>query len=165
MSIWMSSLGSPWVRSRCRSPLGLAPLLRAALVALARFLHAVGLAFQRHDLGVVDQPRHPLEPTRCGQTRQLMAEEAMAIGVRGRSRPQRLSEDEAAPLLDARPSANLDPAAAAHELRLALDFLGTQRAVLERLAIDRASALLARRPPARARVAPRRAVAKVVSRC
>jgi hypothetical protein len=72
-----------------------------------------------------------------------MAEEAVAIGVRGRARPQWLTENEAAPLLDARPSANLDVAAAAHELRQALDFLDAQRAVLERLATDRANALLA----------------------
>ncbi|HZR03687.1 MAG TPA: DEAD/DEAH box helicase [Burkholderiales bacterium] len=50
---------------------------------------------------------------RRGQTRQLIAEEAVAIGVRGRARPQWLTEDEAAPLLDARPRANLDVAAAA----------------------------------------------------
>ena len=87
--------------------------------------------------------RHHLELTRRGQNRQLMAEEAVAIGVRGRARPQWLAEDEATPLLDARPTANLDAAAATHELRLALDFLDAQRAVLERLATDRANALLA----------------------
>lgn len=87
--------------------------------------------------------RHHLELTRRGQTRQLMAEEAVAIGVRGRAHPQWLTEDEAAPLLDARPSANLDAAAATRELRQALEFLHTQRAVLERLATDRADALLA----------------------
>lgn len=87
--------------------------------------------------------RHHVEITRRGQTRHLMAEEAVAIGVRGRARPQWLTEDQAAPLLDARPSANLDVAAAAHELRQALDFLDAHRAVLERLAADRANALLA----------------------
>jgi superfamily II DNA or RNA helicase len=87
--------------------------------------------------------RHHLEITRRGQTRQLMAEEAVAIGVRGRSRPQWLTEDEAAPLLDARPSANLDVAAAARELKQALDFLDGQQTVLERLATERANALLA----------------------
>lgn len=87
--------------------------------------------------------RHHLELTRRGQTRQLMAEEAVAIGVRGRARPQWLTENEAAPLLDARPTANLDAAAATHELRLALEFLDAQRAVLDRLATDRANALLA----------------------
>jgi len=86
--------------------------------------------------------RHHLELTRRGQTRQLMAEEGVAIGVRGRARPQWLTEKEAAPLLDARPSANLDAGAATHELRLALDFLDAQHAVLERLATDRANALL-----------------------
>jgi len=87
--------------------------------------------------------RHHLELTRRGQTRQLMAEEAVIIGVRGRTHPQWLTEEEAAPLLDARPSANLDPGAAAYELRQALEFLDAQRAVLERLATDRAQALLA----------------------
>src|SRR5690606_20062762 len=87
--------------------------------------------------------RHHLELTRRGVTRHLMAEETVAIGVRGRAQPQWLTEDEAAPLLDARPSANLDPAAATRELRLALDFLDDQHAVLDRLATDRANALLA----------------------
>jgi len=44
-------------------------------------------------------------------------------------------------LLDARPSANLDVAVAAHALRQALGFLDGQRAMLERLATDRANAL------------------------
>lgn len=87
--------------------------------------------------------RHHLELTRRHQTRQLMAEEAVAIAVRGRARPQWLTEDEAAPLLDARPSANLDAAASARELQQALEFLTSQHAVLERLATDRADALLA----------------------
>jgi superfamily II DNA or RNA helicase len=87
--------------------------------------------------------RHHLELTRGGHTRQLMAEESVAIGVRGRARPQWLTEEDAAPLLDVRPSANLDAGAVTHELRLALDFLDAQRAALERLAIDRANALLA----------------------
>lgn len=38
------------------SPPGLAWFLRAVLGALARFLQAIGLAFEWHDLGVVDQP-------------------------------------------------------------------------------------------------------------
>jgi hypothetical protein len=87
--------------------------------------------------------RHHLELTRRGRTRQLMAEETVTLGVRGRASPRWPAEDEAAPLLDARPSANLDPTAATHELRLALSFLGAERAVLERLATDRANALLA----------------------
>jgi superfamily II DNA or RNA helicase len=86
--------------------------------------------------------RHHLELTRRGQTRQLMAEEAVAIGVRGRARPQWLTEEDAAPLLDARPTSNLDPSTAAHELRQALEFLDAQRAVLDRLATERANALL-----------------------
>ena len=72
----------------------------------------------------------------------------MAIGVRGRARPQWLTKDEAAPLLDAKPSANLD-AAAARELQEALAFLDTQQFVLERLASDRANALLADHRPVR----------------
>jgi superfamily II DNA or RNA helicase len=86
--------------------------------------------------------RHHLELTRRGRTRQLMAEEAVVIGMRGRAQPQWLTQEDAAPLLDARPTSNLDPSAAAHELRQALEFLAAQRAVLERLATDRANALL-----------------------
>jgi hypothetical protein len=87
--------------------------------------------------------RHHLELTRRNESRQLMAEEAVTIGVRGRAQPQWLAEDEAALLLDARPSANLDATASARELKLALDFLHSQQAVLERLATERANALLA----------------------
>ncbi len=87
--------------------------------------------------------RHHLEVTRRGQTRQLMAEESVAIAVRGRAQPQWLSEDEATPLLDVRPTANLAAGAASRELQLALDFLVTQKRVLDALATERAAALLA----------------------
>jgi hypothetical protein len=87
--------------------------------------------------------RHHLEITHRRRNRQLMAEEAVAIGVRGRAQPHWLGEAEAAPLLDARPIANLDTAACVRELEQALAFLTAQQAVLERLAAERADALLA----------------------
>jgi len=87
--------------------------------------------------------RHHLEVTRRGQTRQMMAEESVAIAVRGRAQPQWLSEEEATPLLDARPTSNLAAGAASRELQLALDFLVTQKQVLDALATERATALLA----------------------
>jgi len=87
--------------------------------------------------------RHHLEVTRRNQTRQLMAEESVAIAVRGRAQPQWLSEDQSASLLDARPTANLDAQAVARELQLSLYFLNTQKSVLDALATERADALLA----------------------
>lgn len=87
--------------------------------------------------------RHHLEVTRRNKTRQLMAEESVAIAVRGRAQPQWLSEDQATALLDARPAANLATDAASRELQLALDFLVTQKHVLDALATERAATLLA----------------------
>jgi superfamily II DNA or RNA helicase len=87
--------------------------------------------------------RHHLEVTRRNRSRQLMAEESVAIAVRGRSKPQWLTEIQAAPLLEARPTANLDPQSTVRELKLALDFLTTQTATLDALATERANALLA----------------------
>ena len=87
--------------------------------------------------------RHHLEVTRRNRRRRLMAEEAVALGVRGRANPEWLTEAEATRLLDARPSANLDVAAAARELQQALDFLRAQNTALDRLAGARAEALLA----------------------
>ena len=87
--------------------------------------------------------RHQLEVTRRNRTRQLMAEESVAIAVRGRADPQWLADELVAPLLDARPAANLSADAASRELQLAIDFLKTQTAVLDSLAIERANALLA----------------------
>lgn len=87
--------------------------------------------------------RHHMEVTRRGKARQLMAEETVALAVRGRTQPNWLTDDEAARLLDARPVANLAADAASRELHLALDFLTAQRPALDVLATQRADALLA----------------------
>ncbi|MCX8098155.1 MAG: DEAD/DEAH box helicase [Casimicrobiaceae bacterium] len=87
--------------------------------------------------------RHHLEVTRRGRSQHLMAEEAVTFGVRGRTQPQWLLGDQATPLLAVRPTANLDSAAATYQVQQALDFLQAQREMLERVANDRAAALLA----------------------
>jgi superfamily II DNA or RNA helicase len=87
--------------------------------------------------------RHQLSFTRRGEARQLMAEETVAIAVRGRTRPEWLFDTTVAKLLDAAPSANLSREQAAREVQAALDFLEQQRAALDDLAKERAEALLA----------------------
>ena len=87
--------------------------------------------------------RHQLGFTRRGETRNLMAEETLAVAVRGRHTPQWLEESELAPLLSITPTANLAPARAAEEIKIALTFLDEQQQRLDDLAKERADMLLA----------------------
>lgn len=87
--------------------------------------------------------RHQLSLTRRGEVRQLMAEETVALAVRGRTRPEWLFDSAVAKLLDATPSANLSRDQAVREVQAALDFLKQQQTTLEELARERSEALLA----------------------
>jgi len=87
--------------------------------------------------------RHQLGFTRRGETRNLMAEETMAVAVRGRHTPQWLEDQELSTLLSVTPTANLAPARATQEIRTALAFLEDNRQRLEDLAKARAEMLLA----------------------
>jgi len=87
--------------------------------------------------------RHCLGMTRRRQSRSLLAEEAVAIAVEGRSQPVWLSEDDSAQLLEVVASSNLSVEQSAQQVRSALEFLGTQQTVLESLARERALQLLA----------------------
>jgi superfamily II DNA or RNA helicase len=87
--------------------------------------------------------RHQLGFTRRGETRNLMAEETMAVAVQGRHTPHWLEEAEISKLLDVTPTANLAPARAAQEISIALTFLEENRQRLEDLAKERAEMLLA----------------------
>ena len=70
-------------------------------------------------------------------------EETQALAVRGRIRPVWLEQEEAAGLLDCRPTANLPIGLAKQELTLALEFLREHKERLKLLARERADALLA----------------------
>ena len=72
-----------------------------------------------------------------------MAEETVALAVKGRSQPQWLSDDTTAQLLECLPSANLPREAMAREVSQALDFLAAHPERLQALAHERAAALLA----------------------
>ena len=87
--------------------------------------------------------RHQLGYVRRRQPFQMMAEETVALAVKGRSNPEWLSDDSTAKLLECLPSANLPPEAQAREVAQALAFLAAHPERLQALAHERAQALLA----------------------
>lgn len=86
--------------------------------------------------------RHQLSVTRKGVTRQMMAEETVALALQGRSQPQWLADADANLLLSATPSGNLSREASSREITLALDYLRHNTAMLNQLGKDRAQSLL-----------------------
>ncbi len=87
--------------------------------------------------------RHQLAYVRRRQPFQMMAEEAVAIAVAGRTNPQWLHHEQAAKLLECTPSGNLPAELVQREIRTALDFIAAHPQQLQALAEQRAQALLA----------------------
>ena len=87
--------------------------------------------------------RHQLSYVRRREPFQMMAEETVALAVRGRMQPEWLADDQAARLIECTPSGNLPPEAVQREVSQALAFLSNNTAQLEQLAQQRAHALLA----------------------
>lgn len=87
--------------------------------------------------------RHQLSYVRRREPFQMMAEETVALAVRGRTNPQWLVDDSVNRLLECTPSGNLPAEAVQHEVRAALDFLAAHPQPLQALAEQRAQALLA----------------------
>ena len=87
--------------------------------------------------------RHQLGYVRRRQPFQMMAEETVALAVKGRSAPEWLSGEATAGLLECRPTGNLPREAIHREVEQALDFLQSHPQRLEALAHERAQALLA----------------------
>jgi Helicase conserved C-terminal domain len=87
--------------------------------------------------------RHQLGYVRRRQPYQMMAEETVALAVKGRSAPEWLSDEATAGLLECQPTGNLPREAMRREVALALDFLQAHPQRLEALAHERALALLA----------------------
>lgn len=87
--------------------------------------------------------RHQLGYVRRRQPYQMMAEETVALAVRGRSAPEWLSDEATAGLLECQPTGNLPREAIHREVAQALDFLQAHPQRLEALANERAQALLA----------------------
>jgi superfamily II DNA or RNA helicase len=86
--------------------------------------------------------RHQLGYVRRREPFQMMAEETVALAVRGRSQPQWQSDGSVARLLECIPSGNLPVATLRREIRTALDFLASHSQPLQALAEQRAQALL-----------------------
>ena len=87
--------------------------------------------------------RHQLSYVRRREPFQMMAEETVALAVRGRARPEWLTNDQAARLIECTPSGNLPADAVQREVRQALEFLAAHPQQLEDLAQQRADILLA----------------------
>ena len=87
--------------------------------------------------------RHQLSYVRRREPFQMMAEETVALAVRGRSNPQWLSDDSVTRLLECTPSGNLPVETIQREIRTALDFIAAHPRPLQALAEQRAKILLA----------------------
>lgn len=87
--------------------------------------------------------RHQLGYVRRRQPFQMMAEETVALAVKGRTNPEWLSDEATAGLLQCQPTGNLPREAMHREVAQALDFLQAHPQRLEDLAQNRAQALLA----------------------
>jgi hypothetical protein len=87
--------------------------------------------------------RHQLGYVRRRQPYQMMAEETVALAVKGRSAPEWLSDEATAGLLECQPTGNLPREAIHREVVQALDFLQAHPQRLEALAHERAQVLLA----------------------
>jgi len=111
---------------------GVAARCAATLTDGVEVVTTVYLLRLRHQLGYVRR-REPF---------QMMAEEAVALAVVGRSNPQWLEGEAAARLLGCTPTGNLPADAIEREIRTALEFISAHPAQLEQLAQRRAQALL-----------------------
>ena len=87
--------------------------------------------------------RHQLSYVRRREPFQMMAEETVALAVRGRTQPEWLVNDQATRLLECTPSGNLPPDAVQREVRQAIAFLAAHTEQLQALAQRRADNLLA----------------------
>jgi superfamily II DNA or RNA helicase len=87
--------------------------------------------------------RHQLSYVRRREPFQMMAEETVALAVRGRAQPEWLADEQAARLIECTPSGNLPAEAVQREVRQALDFLSAHEGQLQLLAQQRAEILKA----------------------
>jgi superfamily II DNA or RNA helicase len=86
--------------------------------------------------------RHQLAYQRRRQPFQMLAEECVALAIRGRQKPEWLAGADAARLLESQPAGNLPREAVQREVAQALEFLEQNRPRLDALAQERADALL-----------------------
>lgn len=86
--------------------------------------------------------RHQLEYVRRREPFQLMAEETVALAVKGRTNPEWITGFEVNKLLECVPSGNLSKEAMTREINHAITFLQQNQEKLEALAEERANTLL-----------------------
>ncbi|MFP8968488.1 SNF2-related protein [Pokkaliibacter sp. CJK22405] len=86
--------------------------------------------------------RHQLEYVRRREPFQLMAEETVALAVKGRTSPEWITGIEVNKLLECVPSGNLPKEAMTREIQHALTFMQDNQAKLKALAEERANTLL-----------------------
>ena len=86
--------------------------------------------------------RHQLSYVRRQQMHQMMAEETVAVAVRGRTQPVWLNDDNVAELLQCIPSSNLPRDLITREIQQSLDFAKANPSHWVQLARDRAHTLL-----------------------
>ena len=87
--------------------------------------------------------RHQLEYVRRREPFQLMAEETIAVAVKGRTNPLWITGNEVNHLLECVPTSNLPKTLITREIQQALDFMQGQKEQLEQFAKERAKNLLA----------------------
>jgi superfamily II DNA or RNA helicase len=87
--------------------------------------------------------RHQLGYVRRREPFQMMAEETVALAVKGRSNPEWITEADVVGLLECIPTGNLPAEAAEREIAKALDLLRTESKRVAGLAQSRADSLLA----------------------
>ena len=87
--------------------------------------------------------RHQLEYVRRREPFQLMAEETLAVAVKGRNNPEWIIGHEVNQLLECIPTGNLPKEAMTREISHALAFMSEHQNKLESLACERANGLLA----------------------
>ena len=86
--------------------------------------------------------RHQLAYQHKTQSHQMLAEECLALAIRGRQSPEWLNGPEAARLLECTPAGNLPREAVQREVAKALEALQVERPRLDALANQRAAELL-----------------------
>ena len=87
--------------------------------------------------------RHQLEYVRRREPFQLMAEETVALAVKGRTNPEWITSHEVNQLLECVPTGNLPKKSMTREISKAISFLKNEQKALEALANERANVLLA----------------------
>lgn len=114
----------------------------AALDAVARAGAIFTAAVETRTTVLLVRLRHQLTVSHRGQSRLLLCEETLTVGLAAGSETTPLDEAVARALMTAEPARNMPPPLRDQHIQRALDQLPTQQPTLETLARERAQALL-----------------------